>query len=213
MATKKSSLQDRILDTALEQAEASSWEQLRLHTVAETLGISLDDIRQHYPEKDDLVEAWFDRADRALLGGDRPADFPDRSLPERLHHVISSWLDALAPHRRLSRQMLAYKLEFGHVHLQALGLMRISRTVQWFMEAAHYDRTGLQRIFDECALTTIYLTSFARWLFDDSEHGMKSKEALKSALRQWHAYSCQNRGCAGETTVTEPEPEQPQPDT
>jgi AcrR family transcriptional regulator len=211
MAAKKASLQDRILDTALEQAEATSWERLRLHAIAETLGITLDDIRRHYPQKDDLVEAWFDRADRALLGRERPADFTARPLPERLHQVITSWLDALAPHRRLTREMLAYKLEFGHVHLQALGLMRISRTVQWFMEAALYDSTGLQRILDECALTTIYLATFARWLFDDSGHGLKSKEALDSALRQWHRTGFRKTGDTGE--VTRAETEQPQPDT
>jgi hypothetical protein len=50
-------------------------------------------------------------------------------LQERLQHVICSWLDALEPHHRLTREMLAYKLEPGHIHLQALGVMRISRTV------------------------------------------------------------------------------------
>ena len=60
-------LRDAILDTALRLADASSWEAVRLHQVAAALGISLDDIRSHYREKEDLVDAWFDRADRALL--------------------------------------------------------------------------------------------------------------------------------------------------
>ena len=149
------------------------------------MNITLDAIRQHFPQKDDLVEAWFDRADRALLSAPHPEEFLDLSLADRLHQVIVSWLDALAPHRRLTREMLAYKFEFGHVHLQALGIMRVSRTVQWFREAAHQDSTGLRRIIDESALTTIYLTAFARWLFDDSTDGHKSKEFLNTALHQW----------------------------
>ena len=185
MPKPRRTLPDRILDKALEQAEASSWEQLHLHAVAEALNITLDAIRQHFPQKDDLVEAWFDRADRALLSAPHPEEFLDLSLADRLHQVIVSWLDALAPHRRLTREMLAYKFEFGHVHLQALGIMRVSRTVQWFREAAHQDSTGLRRIIDESALTTIYLTAFARWLFDDSTDGHKSKEFLNAALRQW----------------------------
>jgi ubiquinone biosynthesis protein COQ9 len=182
---QQSGLQDRILDTALEQAEAASWERLHLHAVAEALNITLDEIRQQFPQKDDLVEAWFDRADRAMLAADRGAGFQDRPLHERLARVISDWLAALAPHRRLTRQMLAYKLEPGHVHLQALGIMRISRTVQWFREAAGQDSTGLQRILDETVLTTIYLTAFARWLFDDSGNSVRSRTFLDATLRRW----------------------------
>jgi ubiquinone biosynthesis protein COQ9 len=190
MSKHKLALQDRILDKALDQAEASSWEQLHLHAVAEALNITLDDIRQYFPQKDDLVEAWFDRADRALLSAAHSEDFLDLSLDERLFQVIVCWLDALAPHHRLTREMLAYKFELGHIHLQVLGIMRISRTVQWFSEAACHDSTGLQRVIDECALTTIYLTTFARWLFDDSTNSRKSKDVLNTALRQWHRISC-----------------------
>lgn len=185
MPGKQHKLRVRILDEALAQAEARSWEQLRLHRVAETLNITLDDIRQFYPQKDDLVEAWFDRADQAMLDADRPGEFFVLPLHERLQQIIESWLAALSTHRRVTREMLAYKFEFGHVHLQALGIMRISRTVQWFIEAAGHDVTGLQRIVDECALTSIYLATFARWLFDDSENSRNSKAGLDAALRQW----------------------------
>jgi len=195
MSKQQLALQDRILDKALEQAEATSWEQLHLHAVAAALNITLDDIRQCFPQKDDLAEAWFDRADHALLGVVHPQDFLDLALDERLYQVIVCWLDALAPRQRLTREMLAYKFEFGHIHLQALGIMRISRTVQWFIEAARHDTQGLQRILDECALTTIYLTTFARWLFDDSASSRKSKSVLKAALHRWHRFSC-NKGKA-----------------
>ena len=203
MPKQQLTLQDRILDKALEQAEASSWEQLHLHAVAAALNISLDEIRQYFPQKDDLVEAWFDRADRALLSAVHSEDFLNLPLYERLQQVIVSWLDALAPHHRLTREMLVYKFEFGHIHLQVLGIMRISRTVQWFSEAAAHDSTGLQRIIDECALTTIYLTTFARWLFDDSADCRKSKDLLNTALRQWHRSSCNRSKPPVEPVATE----------
>ena len=203
MPEQQLTLHDRILDKALEQAEVSSWERLHLHTVAEALNITLDEIRQYYPQKDDLVEAWFDRADRELLSATHPEDFLDLPLNERLRQVIVRWLDALAPHHRLTREMLAYKFEFGHIHLQVLGTLRISRTVQWFREAACHDSTGLQRIVDECALTTIYLATFARWLFDDSANQRKSKDVLDTALRQWQRVSCNTCGSPVEPAGTE----------
>ena len=46
MSKQQLALQDRILDKALEQAEATSWEQLHLHAVAEALNITLDDRNQ-----------------------------------------------------------------------------------------------------------------------------------------------------------------------
>ena len=208
MSNQQLALQDRILDQALEQAEASSWEQLHLHAVATALNISLDVIRQYFPQKDDLAEAWFDRADRALLSSSYSEDFLDLSLHERLYQVITCWLDALATHRRLTREMLAYKLEPGHIHLQALGITRISRTVQWFSEAARHDSTGLQRIIDECALTMIYLTTFARWLFDDSLNNRNSKAVLKKALQHWQSSSCKKCKLPAEPADTEAEQQQ-----
>lgn len=176
-------LHDRILDQALALAEAGSWETLRLHDVAEALQISLDDIRRCYPQKDDLVEAWFDRADQAILSGTAVTEFSQLPESERIERVLMMWLDTLAPHRRLTRQMLMYKLEPGHVHLQILGLMRISRTVQWFREAARLDADGWRRIADEIWLTRVYLATFTRWLFDDSPDSRSSRTCLAGLLR------------------------------
>ena len=85
-----------------------------------------------------------------------------------MQRAIFAWLDALAPHRRLTAAMLRYKLQPEHVHLQALGVMRISRTVQWIREVACLPATGWRREVGEFVLTSIYLATFAYWLRDDS---------------------------------------------
>lgn len=185
MPTRKQDIGDQILDKALELGEASSWESVRLHAVAEALEISLDDVRQYYPQKDDLVEAWFDRADKAVLAEGAAEEFLALPGRDRLQHVIMAWLDALAPHRRLTREMLAYKMEPGHVHLQVLGLLRVSRTVQWFREAAYEDATDMQRIFEETTLSALYLMTFGRWLFDDSPETANTRKFLEGSLRRW----------------------------
>ena len=181
---KKSSLADRILDDALKQAENSSWESVHLHAVAKSLDISLLEIKTLYPQKDALVEAWFDRADDAMLAEKTSTDFTVLPARERVHHLIMSWLLAMKAHRRITRQMLCYKLEFGHIHLQVLGIMRISRTVQWFREAAMLDAKGILRINEEVCLTGVYLTSFARWLFDDSKDSLRTARYLRTALKR-----------------------------
>lgn len=180
MASK--SIKDKILDTALELAEVATWEKTHLYSIAESLNITLNQISKYYPQKDDLVEAWFDRADAAVLSISPAPEFLDLPKAERLHHVIMTWLGNLASYRRVTREMLYYKLEFGHIHLQVLGVLRISRTVQWFRESARIDTTGLRRILEEVATSGIYMATFARWLFDDSLDSEKTRDFLKTAL-------------------------------
>ena len=172
-----------ILDSALALAEARSWEAVRLHDVAEATGVSLDDIRTHFQEKEELVEAWFNRADAAMLQDAAKPDFLRLSTHERLHRVIMAWLDALAPHRQVTRQMILNKCEPGHLHVQIPGLLRVSRTVQWMREAAHQDATYLHRALEETALTSIYLTTFIHWLSDGSPNSIRTRKLLDSLLK------------------------------
>ena len=163
---------------ALELGDARSWENLHLFDVADSLGVSLDQIREYYPQKNDLAEAWFDRADQTLLRLDAAPEFFGLSPVERRHYVMMYWFDALSAHQRLTWQMLCFKLEFGHIHLQVLGVMRISRTVQWFRETARLETVYFLRVLEETGLTAIYLRSFFCCLYDDSRHFEKTRKLL-----------------------------------
>ncbi len=171
-----------ILDAALELAERDSWERLRLHQVAAAAGLTLEDLRRHIREKEDLTDPWFDRADRAMLLDAATAEF--RTLPPRarIHRAIMSWLDALAAHRKVTRQMILGKLEPGHIHIQVPAVMRISRTVQWMREAAGLRDALPQRAFAETALTAIYLATFACWLGDASPGATRTRRLLDRLL-------------------------------
>jgi len=159
---------NRIVDAALELGEQQSWEAVRLHAVAAAVGISLDKERLYFREKEDLVDAWFDRADSAMLQESEVPDFQVLSPRQRLHRLIMTWLATLAPHRNVTRQMIYGKMELGHVHIQIPGLMRISRTVQWIREAAHLDATYVRRALEETGLTSIYLMTFFYWMKDNT---------------------------------------------
>jgi AcrR family transcriptional regulator len=161
-------LRERIVDAALELAEASEWEAVRLHDVADRLGVTLDDIRRHFREKEEIVDAFFDRADAAMLAAAASPDFGALGARERVHRLLLAWLGALAPHRRVVRQMILGKLEPGHLHVLFPGILRVSRTVQWVREAAHRDATYLRRALEETGLTSIYLMTFFYWMGDSS---------------------------------------------
>jgi len=94
---------EQILDAALLLGERQGWDAVHLHEVARELGIGLAESQQHYGQKDDLADAWFDRADRALLRAGEGAEWLGLPVRERLLRTMLAWFDALAPHRGLDR--------------------------------------------------------------------------------------------------------------
>ena len=180
MAAKSTS--DRILDAALDLAQQTSWERVRLFGVAENLKLSLDDVRGHFREKEALTDAWFDRADAAMLHEAAKPNFSRLSARERLHRLIMAWLLALMAYRRVTRQMICAKFEPGHAHYQYAGLLRVSRTVQWLREAAHRDAELPWRAIEETGLTAVYLATFFYWLRDDSGQAAYTASFLEKML-------------------------------
>lgn len=188
-----SDARQQIVDATIDLAEHSDWESVRLHDVAAKLGIALDDICAEFREKDELVDAWFDRADSAMLA-DAGEYYPLRlSCRQRMHRAIMTWLNALSDHRRVTRQMILGKLEPGHIHIQIPGLMRISRTVQWMREAAGYDASLPRRAVEETVHTSIYLAIFTFWMFDDSVRSERTEHFLQKQLeRADFLFSCRS---------------------
>lgn len=175
---------EAIVDAALHRAEVTSWEAVRLHDVAAALGVTLDDVRVHFREKEDIVDAWFDRADQAMLRAAAESGFAARPTIERLEQALMAWFAALTPRRRVTRQMIANKLEPGHVHYQFNGLLRVSRTVQWLREAAGRDTVLPWRAFEEAALTGLYLATFLYWMYDDSADAASTRAFLRARLKE-----------------------------
>lgn len=173
---------DQIVDTAVELGEQRSWEAVRLHDIAASLGITLDDVRTYFREKEDIVDAWFERADSVMLKAAEVSDFSYLTPRQRLHRLIMAWFSALYPYRKATRQMIYGKLEPGHIHIQIPELMRISRTVQWMREAAGRDATYIRRALEETGLTTIYLAAFLRWMNDNSSDSARTSRFLEGCL-------------------------------
>lgn len=190
-------MREQILDCAVELAESGGWEAVRLHQVARQLGIELADIQMYFSEKDQLIDAWFDRADRAALAVSRSAGFDTLPTAARLEAVILAWLEHLAPHRRVAREMIGAKAEFGHIHLQVPAMMRISRTVQWFREAAGYNDSLPLRAIAESAHTGVYLLTFTHWMYDDSPGARRTHRLLGWLL---HRSACMPPGDRPVTT-------------
>ncbi|MGD8558857.1 MAG: TetR/AcrR family transcriptional regulator [Gammaproteobacteria bacterium] len=184
MNTNTSIACDQILDTALRLgADKKHWEDLQLYEVADELGITLAQLSDCYSQKDALTDALFDRATRAMLEQCGQTKMLPLPMRDRLYVAVTTWLDSLAPHRTVARQMLKYKLEFGHIHLQVLELLRISRTVQWVREVCICEATDAKRIMEEVVLSSIFVMTFTFWLWDDSANQQRTREKLENLLK------------------------------
>ncbi|MFN3417684.1 MAG: hypothetical protein ACK4ZD_15390 [Caldimonas sp.] len=108
-------------------------------------------------------------------------------MRDRLERALWAWLQAQAPHRRLSAAMLRYKLQIDHLHLQVQGVLRVSRTVQWWREVARLPSVGLRREAEEVALTGLFLATYARWLRDDTPQAALTRDWLVRQLARAEA--------------------------
>lgn len=173
----------QIVRTALRLGEeAGSWDAVHVHAVARELGLSFEEFRRHFVDKDSIAEGFFDIADDALLAAGNAVGWRELPIRERLFRAMMAWFDALAPHRRLVRGMLGYKFHPEHVHLQVRGIMRISRTNQWIREVAMMPSVGWRREVEEAAVTTIYLTTLSYWLRDSSAGAERTRRLLERLL-------------------------------
>jgi len=172
-----------IVHAALRLAQqAGSWDAVHVHAVAREAGMTLEELHRYFGDKDGIAGGLFDIADAALLACSRRPGWGELAIRERLYRAVMAWLDALAPHQRTVTGMLGYKLHPEHVHLQVRGVARISRTAQWIRETAMLPSVGWRREVEETVITTIYLTTFSRWLTDRSLGTQSTRSLLRRLL-------------------------------
>jgi AcrR family transcriptional regulator len=177
-------LRDRIIDTALALAaeDAGGWYDLRLHRVAQRIGVPLSAVLDRFRDADAIADAWFDRALRAMLREETGADFDTLPPSARLHAVLMRWFDAQAPHRPAVRGMIGAKLHLSHPHHWVPMVFSLSRLIHWSLEAARLDARGLPRQAEEVGLTVVFLAALPVWLGDPSPGQQRTRAFLRRNL-------------------------------
>jgi AcrR family transcriptional regulator len=178
-------LKGRILDAALALAEERGrWSAVRLHDVADRLAISPAEALEHYRDLDAVADAWFGRALAAMVGP-KPAGFLDEPEWRRIEIALLQWFDTLAPHRRVSAQMLGGKLHLSHPHHWMPMIFSLSRTIHWLREAARlpaeYGTRKASR--EEVRLTALFMATLMVWVGDDSAGQERTRRFLRRELR------------------------------
>jgi AcrR family transcriptional regulator len=180
-STLDDGVRERIVDAALDLAEMHGWDAVRLHDVAERLGIGLDAVATRFRDRDAIADAWFARARDAMLEPTAEG-FAAEPPHHRLYLLLCRWLDVLAPHRRVSVEMLKVKLWPFHPHHWMPLPFELSRIVLWWRDAAGLDSPPPRREVEEIALTWLFLGTLAIWSCDDSDGQTRTRRFLARRL-------------------------------
>jgi AcrR family transcriptional regulator len=175
----ETALRARILDAAVALTAESGWYDLRLHHVADRLGLPLAAVQAEFRDADAIADAWFERALRAMLREPDPG--LDAMPPSwRVEAVLMRWFEAQAAQRRVVAAMLRAKLHPSHPHHWVPMAFSLSRLIHWVLEAARLDARGLARQAEEVGLTLLFLRALRLWLGDDSP----GQEGTRAFLRR-----------------------------
>ena len=174
-------IEQRVVDAALALAMEAGWEQVRFSTIADRLQLPLAEIGEHFRDIDAIANAWFARARLAMLA--LPVEeFAGRAADERIALAFSTWLDSLAPHRRVATEVLRHKLYPSHPHHWVPLVFDLSRFVHDLLDVARMPGSGRLRQAQEIGLTAITLLTLADWLRDNSPNQEHSKQRLRQRL-------------------------------
>lgn len=179
----KSATRARILVAALALAEDKSWQEVSFTRLGRRLGMTLAELRRHYRDLDAIADAWFRRAQDAMLAKP-PAGFHNRPAKQRLELLMLRWFDALAPYRRVTAEMLAGKLWLFHPHHYVPMVFNLSRLIQWLRDAAGLTAQGARRQAEEIGLTLVFVATLAVWCRDETDGQARTRAFLAARLDQ-----------------------------
>lgn len=177
MATAKT--KQKILDTFLKLLSEHAYEDVTLALVAEAAKVKLSDMRSAYASKSDLVAAFAELVDTAVLD-ERDEDMGDQPPRDRLFDILMTRIDALAPHKesvralhKAARRDPALALEFNRLEV---------RSQRWMLIAAGIDVSGLKAGIVSQGLAVAFARVVDTWLEEDDEGMPRTMSQLDKEL-------------------------------
>jgi AcrR family transcriptional regulator len=96
---------EAIAEALMRLAALEPWDLITLPMIAEEAGMTLADLRDHYPSKGAILGGFARMIDRKVLSSDM-SDMADQSPRDRLLDVLMKRLDALTPYKEGVRGLI-----------------------------------------------------------------------------------------------------------
>ncbi len=179
--SRAESLERTLVDAAVARGHAVGWDRVRLADIAQDSKVPVSEVLGVYRDLDAVAGAWFARATSAMA--DAGARNAGQAPKERIEAAMLAWFDALAPHRRVSAQMLRAKLYPAHPHHWVPMVLSLSRTVQLLRDVTGLGAMGRRRQIEEIGLSALFVAALGVWCNDESD-GQKKTRAF---IARWLA--------------------------
>jgi AcrR family transcriptional regulator len=103
-APRAASPKEAIVEATMRLAAGAPWDSITLSEIAREAGISLADLRDHFPSKGAILGGFARMIDRRVLDG-IGSDMADEPPRERLLDIIMRRFDALGPYKDAARSI------------------------------------------------------------------------------------------------------------
>jgi len=172
-------VRQQVVEAAFALAAQMGWENVSLADVADTAGLKLADIYDHFEDKGDILTAYGRMVDKKTLENIGGPD-PSVSVRDRLFDILMERFDILNDDRDAIVMILrSFKLDPKQA---VISLPHLGRSMSWMLEAAGIETSGMRGAVRVAGLTSIYLNVLRIWKDDDSPDMSKTMAALDKNL-------------------------------
>ena len=156
---------ERIIAAALRLSVQQGWRDTRMADLAETAGVSLEELYMLTPTKMHIVAEFFRKIDHQMVAGDDP-EITSELPRDRLFDVIMRRFDLLGPHKEGVAAI--FKDVRGRPYVWVCAGPIYARSLAWMLESARIDHSGISGLVRIKGLGFIMLAAIKVWLSDDS---------------------------------------------
>ena len=176
---KKPSLNDAVLDAALDMAANGLWDTVTPASLAPHTGYGVGEIAAHYPTRSDIVRGLVVRTTERVLSQVKKVD-PEDTAKDRLFELLMARFDLLNAHRDGITAILKASRK-DPVALACHG-KAVNRAMTATLAAAGIAVDGLEGMAKSRGLLAVYLTGLRAWMKDETADMAPTMAALDKAL-------------------------------
>ena len=175
----KSTLKDKAIEAALSLAVSKSWNDVTFEEIIEKAGVDLDDAREYFDDKSDVLAAYGRKIDRDMIENMSHID-NTASHREQIFDVLMERFDIVNENRDA---VISIVTSFKGDPKQALlSLPHLGRSMNRVLELCGISTDGFMGCARVTAVTGIYLYALKTWIGDDSSDMAKTMATLDKAL-------------------------------
>lgn len=171
-------VKDKAIAAALELASTQSWEDIKFTDIIEKSGVSLNEAREYFDDKNDILAAYDRKIDRQMM--DNVSIGTDMSHRDLIFDILMERFDILNVNRAALVSILnSFK---GDPKQAILGLPHVARSMTRVLETAQISTDGIAGCLRVSGLTALYVYVLRTWKDDDSGDMGKTMAALDKSL-------------------------------